>query len=162
MAQTSSAVEVSSIGTRVLYCVETTAGTRPTSGYTFIPCITAAPSFDNIPEQIDCSDLGDDITQYLPGRQDPGGDAAFTANITTDFLDAWDDLVTAAATAKAAGKRVWFEYKTPNFAKSFFWSGEPVKLGHGGLEQNAVQTVQAHVIPNGGQEWAAASTNEAT
>lgn len=154
MAQTSAAVEISSIGCKVLYCVESVAGTRPTSGYTFIPCITSAPSFDNIPEQIDCSDLGDDITQYLPGRQDPGGDAAFTANITTDFLTAWETLCTAAATAKAAGKRVWFEYQTPNFAKSFFWAGDPVALGHGGLEQNAVQTVQAHVTPNGGQEWA--------
>lgn len=151
---TSSAVEISSIGAKVLYCVESVAGTRPTSGYTFLPCITAAPSFDNVPEQIDSSDLGDDITQYLPGRQDPGGDAVFTANITTDFLTAWDTLVSAAATAKLAGKRVWFEYQTPNFPKSFFWSGEPTKLGHGGLEQNAVQTVQAHVIPNGGQEWA--------
>lgn len=154
---TSSAVEISSIGSKVLYAVESVAGTRPTSGYTFIPCITAAPSFDNIPEQIDCSDLGDDITQYLPGRQDPGGDAAFTANITTDFLTAWETLCSAAATAKASGLRVWFEYQTPNFPKSFFFSGEPVKLGHGGLEQNAVQTVQAHVIPNGGQEWASKS-----
>lgn len=151
---TSSAVEISSIGARVLWKAEDSIGVRPTSGFVFLPCITAAPAFDNVPEQIDSSDLGDDITQYLPGRQDPGGDAVFTANITTDFLTAWENLMTAAATAKAAGKRIWFEYQTPNFAKSFFWSGEPTKLGHGGLEQNAVQTVQAHVIPNGGQEWA--------
>ena len=154
MAQTSSAVEVSSIGCKVLYCVEASAGTRPTSGYTFIPCITTAPAFDMVPEQIDCSDLGDDVTQYLPGRRDPGGDAAFTANITTDFLTAWENLLSTFATAKAQGKRVWFEYQTPNFAKSYFWSGEPVALGHGGLEQNAVQTVQAHVIPNGDYVWA--------
>lgn len=151
---TSNAIEVSSIGVKVLYCVESVAGTRPTSGYTFIPNITTAPAFDMVPEQIDASDLGDDITQYLPGRRDPGGDAAFTANITTDFLTAWETLVSAAATAKASGLRVWFEYQTPNFAKSYFWSGEPVALGHGGLEQNAVQTVQAHVVPNGDQAWA--------
>lgn len=157
---TSNAREISSIGTRVLWAVSSNRE-RPTTGYKFIPNITAAPSFDNIPEQIDSSDLGDDITQYLPGRQDPGGDAAFTANITEDFLTAWAELVAASATAKAAGESIWFEYKTPSFPKSFFWAGEPVKLGHGGLEQNAVQTVQAHVIPNGGQEWAAASTNEA-
>ena len=153
MAQTSAAVEVSSIGCKVLYCVEASAGVCPTSGYTFIPCITTAPAFDMIPEQIDCSDLGDDTTQYLPGRRDPGGDAAFTANITTDFLTAWETLITAFNTAKSSGKRVWFEYQTPNFAKSYFWSGEPVALGHGGLEQNAVQTVQAHVIPNGDFGW---------
>ena len=48
MAQTSAAVEVSSIGCKVLYCVEASAGTRPTSGYTFIPCITTAPAFDMV------------------------------------------------------------------------------------------------------------------
>lgn len=106
------------------------------------------------PETLDASDLGDDITQYIPGRRDPGGDAAFTANLTADFLTAWETLVSAAETAEAQGKRVWFEYQTPNFAKSYFWSGMPVALGHGGLEQNSVQTIQAHVVPNGDQTWA--------
>ena len=154
MAQTSNAIEVSSIGCKVMYCVESVAGTRPTSGYTLIPCITTAPSFDMTPETLDASDLGDDITQYIPGRRDPGGDAAFTANLTADFLTAWETLVSAAETAEAQGKRVWFEYQTPNFAKSYFWSGMPVALGHGGLEQNSVQTIQAHVVPNGDQAWA--------
>ena len=158
MAETSSAREISTIGVKVLYAIETTAGTRPTTGYTMIPNITSAPAFDMVPEQIDASDLGDDITQYLPGRRDPGGDAAFTANITSEFLTAWETLVTAAATAKAANKRVWFEYQTPDFAQSYFWAGDPVALGHGGLEQNSVQTVQAHVVPNGDQIWAAKST----
>ena len=153
MAQTSAAVEVSSIGCRVLWKEEASSGVRPTSGYNFLPCITTAPAFDMIPEQIDCSDLGDDVTQYLPGRRDPGSDAAFTANITTDFLTAWDNLISNFASAKSQGNRIWFEYQTPNFAKSYFWSGEPVALGHGGLEQNAVQTVQAHVIPNGDFGW---------
>lgn len=155
---TSNAIEVSSIGTKVMYAVETTAGTRPTSGYTLIPNITTAPAFDMTPETLDASDLGDDVTQYIPGRRDPGGDAAFTANLTSDFLTAWETLVTAAATAEATGKRVWFEYQTPDFAKSFFFAGMPVALGHGGLEQNSVQTIQAHVVPNGDPVWANKST----
>lgn len=158
MAGTSNAIEVSSIGCSVMYAVEASAGTRPTAAadYTLIPNITSAPSFEMTPETLDASDLGDDMTQYIPGRRDPGGDAAFTANLTIDFLDAWDDLVTAAQAAEAAGKRVWFVYVTPDFAQSYYWSGMPVALGHGGLEQNSVQTIQAHVVPNGDQVWATA------
>lgn len=158
MAQTSTAIEVSTIGCKVMYAIETTAGTRPTTGYTLIPNITTAPAFEMSPETLDASDLGDDITQYIPGRRDPGGDAAFTANLTAEFLTAWGTLVTAAEAAEADGKRVWFEYQTPDFAQSYFWSGMPVALGHGGLEQNSVQTIQAHVVPNGDQVWAAQST----
>lgn len=158
MAQTSNAIEVSSIGCKVMYAVESVAGTRPTTGFTLIPNITTAPAFEMTPETLDASDLGDDVTQYIAGRRDPGGDAAFTANLTADFLTAWETLVSAAETAEAAGKRVWFEYQTPNFAKSYFWSGMPVALGHGGLEQNSVQTIQAHVVPNGDQVWAAKSS----
>lgn len=158
MAGTSNAIEISTIGCKVMYAVESTAGTRPTTGYTLIPCITTAPSFEMSPETLDASDLGDDVTQYIPGRRDPGGDAVFTANLTTDFLTAWETLVTAATTAQAAGKRVWFEYQTPDFSESYFWAGMPVALGHGGLEQNTVQTIQAHVIPNGDPVWAAKST----
>ena len=154
MAQTSNAIEVSSIGCKVMYAVESVAGTRPTTGFTLIPNITTAPAFDMTPETLNASDLGDDVTQYIAGRRDPGGDAAFTANLTADFLTAWETLVSAAETAEAAGRRVWFEYQTPNFAKSYFWSGMPVALGHGGLEQNSVQTIQAHVVPNGNQVWA--------
>lgn len=158
MAQTSNAIEVSSIGCKVMYAVESVAGTRPTSGYTLIPNITTAPAFEMTPETLDASDLGDDVTQYIAGRRDPGGDAAFTANLTADFLTTWAALVSTAETAEASGLRVWFEYQTPNFAQSYFWSGMPVALGHGGLEQNSVQTIQAHVVPNGDQVWAAKSS----
>ena len=31
-------------------------------------------------------------------------------------------------------------------------------LGNGGIEQNAVDTIPAKVVPQGGNEWATAST----
>lgn len=154
-------IKISTIGTKVLYCISFD-GTRPTNGYKAIPCIVSAPAIDSATELIDCSDLGDTITQYLPGRRNSGGDVAFTANLTIDFLDAWDELVEAAHEAEIQGGRVWFEYRTPNFEKSFFWSGIPVNLGHGGLEQNSCQRIKAHVIFNGGQEWGISADEEET
>lgn len=153
---TSNAIELSTVGVSVKYAIEASAGTRPTSGYTLIPNVTVAPAFSLAPQTLDASDLGDDVTQYIAGRRDPGGDAVFTANLTSDLKTLWATLCSNAATAKAAGKRVWFEYATPDF-DSYYWSGDPVALGHGGFEQNAVQTVELHVVPNGDPVWASAS-----
>ena len=66
-------IEIVSVGAKVLYCVETTGGTRPTTNYTELVGISAAPGFDMTPETIDVSDITDTITQYVNGRQDPGG-----------------------------------------------------------------------------------------
>lgn len=154
-------IEIVSVGAKVLYCVETTGGTRPTTGYTELVGISAAPGFDMTPETIDVSDITDTITQYVNGRQDPGGDAQFTLNHSEASITAWEAMVTAVNTALAQGKRCWFEYKYPAATRSYFWCGRPLTLGNGGIEQNAASTIPAHVIPNGEFEWATASTSPA-
>ena len=150
-------VEIATVGAKVLYCVETTAGTRPTTGFTELVGVSAAPGFEMTPETIDVSDISDYITQYVPGRQDPGGDAAFTLNHSEAAITAWETMVSAANTALAAGKRCWFEYKYPNATRSYFWAGRPITLGNGGIEQNTASTIPAHVIPNGDFAWDTAS-----
>lgn len=150
-------VEIATVGAKVLYCVESVAGTKPTTGYTEILGVSSAPAFDMTPETIDVSDISDYFTQYVNGRQDPGGDAQFTLNHSEAAIDAWETMVSAAATALADGKRCWFEYKYPGATRSYFWSGRPITLGNGGIEQNTASTIPAHVIPNGSFEWAAAS-----
>ena len=152
------ALEILTVGAAVKYCVEETAGTRPTSGYTTIPNIVTAPGFEMTPDTLDASDLSDYITRYALGRQDPGGDVAFTANHTEKFIKAWKDLVTAAENAAKEGKRVWFEYWYPNAENSYFWAGTPAALGNGGLENNQVSTIPAHVVPTEIAGWAAQST----
>lgn len=106
-------IEITTVGAKVLYAVEQSgaAGTRPTTGYIELPGVAAAPAFDMTPETIDVSDLSDYFTQYVPGRQDPGGDAQFTLNHSEAAIDAWEAMVTAAETALADGRRLWFEYK---------------------------------------------------
>lgn len=152
------ALEISTVGAHVKYAVEVTAGTRPTTGYTEIPNVSSAPDFPMEVEMLDASDITDLITRYIPGRQDPGTDKEFTLNHTEAVITAWETLVTAAQTAKAAGKATWFEYVYPSATKSYFWKGEPVALGNGGIEQNAVDTIPAKVVPQGGNVWDTAST----
>lgn len=151
-------VEIATVGAKVLYCVESVAGTRPTTGYTELVGVSAAPGFEMTPETIDVSDISDYITQYVPGRQDPGGDAAFTLNHSEAAIDAWEGMVTAANTGLASGLRTWFEYKYPNATRSYFFAARPITLGNGGIEQNTASTIPAHCIPNGEFGWLAAST----
>ena len=53
------ALEFNTIGVKVNYCVETTAGTRPTSGYTNIPDIKSIPDINLTPSNIDVTNLVD-------------------------------------------------------------------------------------------------------
>lgn len=147
-------IEITTVGAKVQYCVETVAGTKPTTGYTELVGVSSAPAFDMTPETIDVSDLSDYFTQYVPGRQDPGGDAQFTLNHSEAAIDAWEALVTAANTGLASGLRCWFEYVYPGATRSYFFCARPLSLGNGGMEQNAADTIPAHVIPNGEFEWA--------
>lgn len=155
------ALEITTVGASVRYAVETTKGTRPTSGYTTIPNIQQAPEISLDVEALDASDISDTITRYAAGRQDPGGAKSFTANHTEAFITAWEAMVSAYDTARAAGKQVWIEYVYPGATKSFFWSGIPLHLGSNGIENNAVSTIPASVICTGVAGWLTASTQPA-
>lgn len=152
------ALEITTVGATVKYCVETTAGTRPTTGYTEIPDVNEAPDFPMDVEVLDASNTSDTITRYIAGRQDPGGDKEFTLNHTEAVITAWDTLVTAASAAYATGKQTWFEYVYPESTKSFFFTAIPLVLGNGGIAQNEVDTIPAHVICTGIGGWEAKST----
>lgn len=152
------ALEITTVGATVKYCVETTAGTRPTTGYTEIPDVNEAPDFPMDVEVLDASNTTDTITRYVAGRQDPGGDKEFTLNHTENVITVWNTLVSAASAAYADGKQTWFEYVYPDATKSFFFTAIPLALGNGGIAQNEVDTIPAHVICTGIGGWEAKST----
>ena len=112
-------VEITTVGAKVKYAFESVAGTRPTTGYTELIGVSSAPALDMTVETIDVSDLSDTITQYVPGRQDPGGDLQFTLNHSDEAIDAWDTMFTAAETALASKLRMWIEYSFPGATYSY-------------------------------------------
>lgn len=152
------ALEISTVGASVKYAAEATAGTRPTTGYTAIPDILTAPEIAMSVDTLDASNLSDTSKRYIPGQQDPGGEKTFKANHTEAFITAWETLVTAAETAIAAGKAIWFEYAFPNATKSYFWSGMPLDLGSDALDMNSVHTLSPVAVLSGVAGWAAKST----
>ena len=152
------ALEITSLGASVRYAFESSTGVRPTSGYTVLPDVNQAPEQDLSVETIDVSNIGDYVTRYAPGRQDPGGDMTFTLNHTDAVIAAWDTLVATEETKHASNLALWFEYRFPGAAKSYYWAGRPQKLGTSGIEQNALDTIPAHVVLTAWEGWAAAST----
>ena len=55
------ALEISTAGVSLKYCVETTAGTRPTASYTAITGIKETPDFNHEPSTLEVTDLSDTV-----------------------------------------------------------------------------------------------------
>jgi len=151
------ALEFNTIGVKIGYAVESSAGTRPTTGYTNIPDVKAIPEIQLSPSQLEVTNLVDKYKRYIPGVQDPGSDFNMTANMTTTLKNAWNSLCTAATSAWASGLSTWFEVSIPNF-DSFYFAGLPVDLGMSAQGVDAVEEANLHIIPNQIAGWASAST----
>ena len=155
------ALELSTIGMSVGYAAESTAGTRPTTGYTVIPEVKSIPAIGSDVNAIQSTPLSEAFHTYVQGVKGGDGAIGLTVNDCPTFRTAWDALLTAYATAAASSKEIWFEFKYPTGAgamESFFLTGKPVELGYGGAEVDAVVENTANILPSGGFVWATAST----
>lgn len=151
--------ELSTAGVSVKYIAESSAGVRPTSGYTPIPNIKSTPSLNPEPSNLEVTDLSDEEwKRYIPGLKDPGGALAFMANNTSAFQTAWAALVSAYESAAADGKATWFEIAIPSLTNSFYFAGIPSELGLEAMEVDSPAEINAYVTPNQVEGWAVAST----
>ena len=151
---------VSTAGMLVKYAVETTAGTRPTTGFTTIPGCKAIPAIFNDPNTLQSTPLSATKNHtYIPGLNDSGGSIAITVNDYEEFRDAWETCVTAYA-GLTGGKQMWFEVAYPENSEldSFYFPGEPLALGFGGADVDSVLENNANILPQGDYTFAAAST----
>lgn len=154
---------VSTAGMLVKYAVETTAGTRPTSGYTVIPGVKAIPELWNEPNMLDSTPLSATKNKtYIEGLGDNGGAIALTVNDEELFRAAWDTCVSAFE-GLTGGKQMWFEiaYQDGSNLESFYFPGQPLALGFGGAEVDSVLENNANIAPQGDYLFAAASTTSA-
>lgn len=151
------ALEFNTIGVKLGYCVEASAGSRPTSGYVNIPDIKNLPSMDLNPSKLEVTNLVDKYKRYVNGVMDAGDDVAITANLTANLKTIWASLVAAANSAWTSGKSTWFEISIPNF-DSFYFAGIPTDMGFNEMGVDAVAEASLHIIPNQIAGWATAST----
>lgn len=151
-------IALSSAGVLLKYAPEVTKGTRPTTGFTTIDGIKSIPDLNPEPSQLETTDLSEtEYKTYIAGLKDVGGALSFGANNHADFQNAWNDVIDAYVTASADDKALWFEVYIPKF-KSFYFKGEPVKLGLSGIEVDSVLEINAYVVPSGIEGWGTSST----
>ena len=153
------AIALSTAGILVKWCCETTAGTRPTSGFTALPDVKSIPEFGSDVNALQSTPLSATSNHtYIEGLKDSGGSIGLTVNLSDDFMTAWNNLISAYTTANSSSKATWFEYAIPGMAKSFFFPGKPIDLGFGGADVDEVLEDTANILPVGDFTWATAST----
>lgn len=156
-----SAIYLSSIGVKMYYAVEETAGTRPTakSAYTELEGIKSTPSMNPAPDTLDTTTLNE--TEYktsIPGLKDLGGALSFTFNMSNALKSAWDALVTAYETGIASDKKTWFYIEIPNLTEGLYFEGQPSPMGLPELSVNSVIEVENSITPTGAPIFAAKPT----
>lgn len=154
------AINLSTAGIQLLYAVEATAGTRPTSGYTRIYGAKSTPSLNPSPETLETTTLDEtEYKTYIDGLKDLGGALEFTFNLTQDLIDSWDALMTAYETAKAAGKATWFTIVVPGLTESFYFTGNPSNMGLPETSVSSVLEITNYITPTNAPEKYAKPTN---
>lgn len=142
------AINLSTAGIQLLYAVETTAGTRPTSNYTRIKGIKTTPSLNPAPETLETTTLDElEYKTYIDGLKDLGGALEFTFNLTEELVTAWETLVDAYEAGKLANKETWFAIVVPGLTKAFYFTGNPSEMGLPETDVNSVLEITNYITP---------------
>ena len=143
----------STAGMRLYYVVESTAGTRPTTGLTKIPEVKSIPSFNPAPDVIDSTTLEEtEYRTFVAGLKDLGSALEFGANITEDLITAWEACVTAFD-GLTGGKAMWFYIVHDQLTKAIAFEGEPSPLGLNESSVGAMLETSLYITPNSAPEW---------
>lgn len=143
----------STAGMRLYYVVETTAGTRPTTGLTKIPEVKTIPSFNPSPDTIDSTTLEEtEYRTYVEGLKDLGGALEFTANITEDLITAWAACNTAHD-GLTGGKAMWFYIVHDQLTQAVAFEGDPSPLGLNESSVGSMLETSLYITPNSAPEW---------
>lgn len=143
----------STAGMLLVYAVETTAGTRPTTGYTKIPEVKSMPSFNPAPETIQSTTLEEtEYHTYIEGLKDLGGALEFGANLTAALIIAWETC-NSAHDALTEGKAMWFAVVHPKLEKAVFFKGDPSPLGLNEATVGSMAETTLYITPNSAPEW---------
>ena len=144
------AINLSTLGVQLHYAVETSTGTRPTSGYKRIYGIKSTPSLHPAPESIETTTLDElEYKTYVDGLKDLGGALEFTFNLTEELIEKWDALMTAYETGKAQNLNTWFVIVIPGLTDAFYFPGNPSAMGLPETSVNTVLEITNYITPVG-------------
>lgn len=147
-------IALSTAGVTFGYAVETTKGTRPTTGYSLIPDVKEIPEMNPEPSTLETTVLSEtEYKTYIEGLKDLGGALSFSANYTEELETKWGELVSAYKTAKAEDLSVWFEIKHPQLDKSVFFTGQPSAMGLPAMSVDSVLETSLYITPTNAPIW---------
>ena len=150
------ALEYSTIGTKLYYAIEATAGSKPSSGWTEIQNVVSLAEDNGEPETIEVTNLVDTRHRVIPGLLGEADSYQVTANFTQAFQTTWETLCSSAATAKASGKSTWFECVLPGHSKTWQFAGTPQTLGFPGANVAEAQQIVAYISKEQIDGWSTA------
>lgn len=152
---------LSTLGVRLGYCVATTAGTAPTTGYTELVGIKSIPAVGGAPETYDATSLNaTQFKEYVQGLMDTGGALELRFNNTNEIQTQWGNLVTAYEADKVltSPKGIWFAVIIPGLTNGFYLEGTPSILGLAQIDVGNVLEVSGYVTPTKILGWSAKAT----
>lgn len=109
--------DITTLGVKLGYAVESKAGSKPTS-FTWLERCKSIGGVSLDTEQIDVSALEDLISKYRSGRQDTGGTWEITFGLGDKVIDQLKKAMTAAETGKKTGLSTWFEVWFPDLSSA--------------------------------------------
>lgn len=132
---------VSTLGVLFGYAAESSKGVKP-SAFTTLHRINELGGISLDTEQIDASALEDEISRYISGRQDTGGNFSVTVNLTDETIAEWEEVI-STYNSLGSGLRMWFEVYSPDLTKAFFIVAQPPKhIPMPDMGQNDLLTVE--------------------
>lgn len=147
-------IQLSTAGVTLWYAAETTADTRPTTGYTQITEIKSIPELNPEPDNLETTTLEEtEWRTYIPGLKDIGGALSFTANLTEVSMGEWEGVVAAYDAAAEENLALWFCIVVPGLTKALYFTGQPSPMGMPAMEVSAVLEVNLYITPTGAPKW---------
>lgn len=134
-------IECTTVNMKFAYCVETTAGTRPTTGYTVLNGIVSVGAITVTQNPLQVTLPAEKKYRYLKGKDDISGEVEVVMYNENTYTKGWEDMKTAADTARAAGKSTWFVFQPDGDHKAFAFTASPGILGSGGLSDNIIYEI---------------------
>lgn len=108
--------------------------TVPPQSFTKMGRINSIGGIELSQENIDASAISDNVSQYVAGRADTGGEWSITVNVTDDTISEWEAI---------AGTTKWFEVYHPSLTKAWFVAAQvPGKIPVPEIGQNELLTME--------------------
>lgn len=119
--------------------------TKP-SAFTWLERCNSVGGISLDTEQIDASALEDEISKYIAGRQDSGGNFSVTFNLTSEVVTQLEAMITAY-NGLTTGQKLWTEVWSPFLTDGFFAIVQcPKHIPQPDMSQNELMTVEMSFI----------------